>query len=85
MDRYDEIYYSLIGEMEEGMALERVPNAFAPGGACDRAYGRLLAARDRLLARLGVDADGDLEIMLEEMLTIQRILCREILEMMGKL
>ena len=41
MDYYDNIYYSLIGELDEESALPIVPNLFAPGSACDQAYDRL--------------------------------------------
>ncbi len=77
MDLYDEIYYSLIGELEPG--LNWVPDAFAPGSECDQAYARLLAARNRILARLHQDDDPDLSRMLTEMDIIQRSLCRKLL------
>ncbi len=73
MDLYDEIYYSLIGELTEEAALSWVPNAFAPGGACDAAYHRLIGARNRILQKLGSDEDADLEQMLTEMDTISTL------------
>ena len=79
MDYYDKVYYSLIGELEPEEALPIIPNAFAPGSECDRAYKRLIQARDRVNARLGCDDDPDLSRMLTEMDTIQRSLCREIM------
>ena len=81
MQFYDEIYYSLIGEMAEDSALPWVPNAFSPGSECEQAYTRLLAARDRVSGKLGVEDDPDLEQMLQEMLTIQRILCKKVMEL----
>ncbi len=81
MQLYDEIYYSLIGEMAEDSALPWIPNAFSPGGECEQAYTRLLAARDRVAEKLGVEEDPDLEQMLQEMLTIQHILCKKIIEL----
>ncbi len=80
MDLYDEIYYSLIGELTEA-ALPWVPNAFVPGGECDAAYHRLIGARNRILQKLGSDEDADLEQMLTEMDTIQRSLCRQVMEL----
>lgn len=79
MQFYDEIYYSLIGEMAEDSALPWVPNAFSPGSECEQAYTRLLAARDRVSGKLGVEDDPDLEQMLQEMLTILRILCKKVM------
>ena len=79
MQFYDEIYYSLVGEMAEDSALPWVPNAFSPGSECEQAYTRLLAARDRVSGKLGVEDDPDLEQMLQEMLTIQRILCKKVM------
>lgn len=79
MQFYDEIYYSLIGEMAEDSALPWVPNAFSPGSECEQAYTRLLAARNRVNQKLGAEEDPDLEQMLQEMLTIQRILCKKVM------
>ncbi len=79
MDFYDEIYYTLIGELEPGRS--GVRNAFASGSECDLAYTRLLDARNRVLEKLGTGNDPDLERMLGEMEVIQRLLCRKILEM----
>ncbi len=81
MDFYDEIYHSLTGELVEGQALPWVPNLFGEDMPCGQAYGRLIAARDRLLERLGQDEDDDLEIMLMEMEEIQYILVRQVLSL----
>lgn len=81
MDFYDQIYYSLIGELEEEAALPWVDNAFAPGSVCEAAYSRLISARNRLLSRLDSNDDPDLSQMLDEMNKIQHILCRYILSM----
>ncbi len=79
MNFYDEIYYTLIGQMEESAALSWVEDAFAPGSACDGAYERLMEARDRVLEKLGRDEDPDVSRMLAEMDTVQRLLCRKLL------
>ncbi len=79
MDYYDRIYYSLIGQLEEEAALPIVPNAFAVGSDCDRAYERMIAARNRVNAKLNADDDPDLAQMLTEMETIQRALCRQVM------
>ncbi len=81
MDLYDDIYYSLIGDLAAERALPWVPNAFETGGPCDEAYRRIVEARDRVLEKREVDEDPDLEIMLQEMDTIQRCLCRKLMEL----
>ena len=83
MDYYDKIYFSLIGELDEENALPIVPNLFAPGSICDKAYQRLVEARNRISAKLGQEDDPDLCQMLSEMDTIQRTLCREIMALRG--
>ncbi len=76
MDFYDEIYFSLVGQMTPDAALPWVTDAFAPGSPCEQAYARLLEARERIQRRLGGEDDRDLCQMLSEMETIQRQLCR---------
>ncbi len=79
MDFYDEIYYSLMGNMVPEAALPWVPNVFVEGSECHNAYVRLLQARNRLLEKLGVDEDPDLEAMQVEMDTIQYEICRQLM------
>ncbi len=81
MDHLDEIYYTLIGELEPSQALSRVPNAFAPGSDCDKAYERLVAARNRVLDKLQTQDDDDLNQMLAGAATIQRALCRMLINL----
>ncbi len=76
MDIYDEIYYALIGQLEGN---EQIPNAFVPGSECDRAYERLISARNCVLGKPGCNEDPDLSQMLAEMNTIQYTLCRLLL------
>ncbi len=77
MDFYDEVYYSLIGQLQPPLGW--VTDAFAAGSPCEEAYARLIAARDRLSAKLGQDNDPDLEEMLSQAAAIQRALCRQAL------
>lgn len=75
---FEEIYYTLLGEMDGRYVLPGVENAYAPDEECDRLYTEIIAARDRLRDRLGVsDEDPDLECILDNSLTIQRILCEK--------
>ncbi len=79
MDYYDQIYYSLIGELEPPSP--GVPNAFAPGSDCDLAYARMIEARNRVAEKLGADDDPDLSQMLTELAAIQYALCRQALSL----
>ncbi len=81
MDYYDEIYYSLIGQLTPEAALPWVPNVFQNESDCEKAYARLCKAKERLLARLRLEEDADLEIIIAEMEWIQRIVCRQIMQL----
>ncbi len=81
MDFYDRIYYSLIGQLNDESRLPWVPDAFAEGSSCEAAYSRMLDGRNRVLQKLGQEYDSDLSQMLNEMDTIQRTLCRELLSL----
>ncbi len=81
MDLYDEIYFTMLGQMEPTSALQWVPNAFAPNELCAKEYERMIQARDRLLDRLGVDDDEDVEIILNALSVIQYFLCRQIMSL----
>ena len=71
MDYVDQVYYTVMGEMEDHSAIPGVENAFTPGSACDRAYEAVYGAYERLRA---AGAEGDAEVILDAMLTI----CREV-------
>lgn len=72
----EDIYYTLCGELIDEARVPGVENAFAPGSLCDREYGKLRGACDRLLTRLGKeDEDADVEEIIDAMLSIQRELC----------
>ncbi len=72
----DIIYESLIGEAVK--PLKNVPNAFSYGSTCAAEYQNMLDAYDRIRERLQVrDEDEDVETIINSMLAIQEILCRE--------
>ena len=78
-DIFEDVYYTLLGEQEEPYAVPGVKNIYAPGSECDRLYAGIIAARDRLQTRLGTSGeDADLELILGNFLSIQRIVCEEI-------
>ena len=77
-DIFEDIYLTLLGELAEKYKLPGVENAFVIGGECDRLYNEIVDARDRLHARLGVQAeDPDLELIFNHFHNIQHILCEK--------
>ena len=79
---FEDIYYTMLGEMSPGYEVPGVENAFAPGQSCERAYEDVTAAYQRLRDRLGVvDEDEDVELIIDSMTTIQRELCRRMFEL----
>ena len=78
MDTIDEIYFSLLGQLEPEAALPWVENAFAAGSECESHLIKIYAARNRLLERLHVEEDDeDLECIMDSFLSIQYTLCRK--------
>lgn len=81
----EDIYYTLLGELEDKAAVPGVENAFEPGSLCDWEYQRLRQAYDRLLLRLKkTDEDADVEEILACMLSIQRELCVRMFQLGSK-
>ena len=75
MDLSEQVYYSLLGQLEPEYALDWVENIFTEGSDYDRLYGDVLAAYGRLCERLG-KADGeddDVETIINAMLDNERI------------
>ncbi len=52
--------------------LNLVQNEFVDGLFCDQAYEEVFAANQRLCQRLGVQADHDVEIIIDNLLAISR-------------
>ena len=69
----EDIYYTLIGTMQEQFRVPGVDNLFAEGSECMNRYCQMLAAYERLCDRLGViDEDEDVEIIIDALMTIER-------------
>ncbi len=81
MSLFQDIYDSLTGQFEEGLELPWVPNAFADGSPCERAYREMLAVRDRIQDRLGGSDDADLEQIRMQAEVIQYELCMAIMKL----
>lgn len=76
MDKVDDVYYSLIGELVS--QLPGIPNLFAEGMPCEKWYQEMLDAYEKLRERLGVcDEDEDVETMIHSFLMMQYALCVE--------
>ena len=71
----EQVYLTLCGELIPSAQIEGVENAFRQGSPCDQWYILLLDARNRLLERLGVTEDMELERMLQYQQNIQEELC----------
>ena len=72
----ERVYYSLLGQYEKGYELPGIENLFATEGECAMLYGAVLDAYGRLCGRLGVvDEDADVEIIISNLLDIQKKLC----------
>lgn len=76
----NDIYATLIGVIDRKHRVPGVENAFAPGEYCDRMYEKMLDYRERLLLRLGVEEDEDIEGMLVCMNSIEVALCTKMFE-----
>ena len=75
------VYYTLLGEAEEGFCVPGVENLFEEGSACDRAYEQMLAAYARLRERLGIEnEDADVEQIINALRTIERIVSMKMFE-----
>lgn len=72
------VYQTLIGAYEEKYNVPGVENAFAEGSQCDRLYQQVYEANCRLCERLGQqDEDPDVELIVNNLLEITRVLCLE--------
>ena len=67
-----DVYDTLCGHLIPEACVPGVENAFAPGGICDQSYESAVAARDRILWRMGVEEDADLNCIFDELTYIAR-------------
>ena len=69
----EDVYYTLIGVMNEAYCVEGVENLFAGESECACAYSRMLGAYGRLRDRLGVEnEDTDVETIISSLLDIEK-------------
>lgn len=80
-ERMEDIYYTLIGVMQEEFCVPGVENLFAEGGECERLYAQVMEAYEHLRRRLGVeDEDADVETIVNSMMSIERIVAMKMFE-----
>ena len=70
MDFKLQVYHSLVGALVN--PLPDVENLFEKGNKGDEIYGGVYDARERLIERLGVNEDPDVELIIDSMLALQR-------------
>ncbi len=68
----DWIYASVMGNLVPGYECQKVENLFETGKPCANLYRDAIEAYWRLCERLGVDEDGDGEIIINSLLNITR-------------
>lgn len=74
----ENVYLTLTGDMLDENSVPGVGNAFAEGMPCCELYRQIYEANQRLCSRLGkIDEDADVELIINNFLEINRILCLE--------
>ena len=76
----DTVYDLLIGEMEPTDEMPMVENMFAEGRTCEELYSNVYAANLRICQRLGTAEDKDVELIVDSLLRISRLLGRKMFQ-----
>lgn len=72
-DFVEDVYDTLCGYLIEEAQVSGVESVFEEGMLCEKLYGDVRKAYERLCTRLGVqDEDGDVEIIIDSLLSISR-------------
>ena len=81
IEQIEDIYYTLIGVMNEEHCVTGVENLFIEGSACQRAYSEMLAAYERLCKRLDAkDEDEDVEDIINSLMSIEKAVSMKMFE-----
>lgn len=70
----DTIYDLLIGEAEPTGDFYAVENMFAEGCTCEELYNNVYEANLRLCDRLGLQEDADVELIINSLLRISKLI-----------
>lgn len=74
----ENVYNTLMGDLLDEYVIPGVENAFANGSRCTQLYSQIYWANQRLCTRLGkVEEDPDVELIINNFLEMNRILCLE--------
>lgn len=71
------VYNQLMGYDERQHPMLPVENLFAEGAPCDALYEEIYAANLRLCQRLGVEEDGDVQLILDRFEQINRLVAEK--------
>ena len=72
----ENVYETLTGSACGEYKTPGIENAFLEDSLCDQLYQQVYSANRRLCARLGqMDEDADVELIINNLLQINRILC----------
>ena len=71
------VYDTLADLLVEPCRVPGVENAFTPGSPCDLLYIQVYKAKQRICHRLDVESDPDVELLIQNLEEISRILGRK--------
>ena len=81
VEKIEDIYYTLIGVMNEEHCVTGVENLFIEGSACQCAYSEMLEAYARLRDRLGIETeDADVEDIINSLMSIEKAVSMKMFE-----
>ena len=84
MKLVENVYEAVLGayadEADYVIQNVRIQNEFEEGKTCCEAYKRVYDANRRLCERLGVDEDPDVEMIIDDMLDITRIVAQRMFQ-----
>ena len=80
-EKIENIYLTLIGQMDDAFCVAGVENLFKEGSECDCAYSQMLDAYARLREWLGVEnEDADVEQIINALRKIEKIISMKMFE-----
>ena len=81
LNHIENVYYTLIGQLQEEYCVPGVENLFTEDSECEQAYEQIFDAYARLRDRLGVpDEDPDVEVIINSLLKTQRLIAIKMYE-----